>query len=313
MARRSRTDDPFRDDIERVLHSPDLNDRCSAASSLGSAGAAARPALPALREAMRTGPALLAAQAATAILRIAPRERTAVEYLLGALRHPDLGIRSTALDGVVYASGAERLVPALLTCLTDPDPDQRAGTLGRLKRLAPRAAGRSMELAEAVARTLAADPSTDVRHTALRFFEALPRPVRVIGIRALRAAMEQDPDHDVRESAHAALLRLAHEEPAAVRELIQMLAQGSDRSRYLGAKGLAELGRKAKVALPELIAALESNDYWVWSYAAMALGGLGRAARRALPALERLVVRKTAEGLYADEPKEAIRQIRGEE
>jgi hypothetical protein len=80
----------------------------------------------------------------------------------------------------------------------------------------------------------------------------------------------------------------------AVSTLIAMLEDERDiESQYLAIEALAEIGPRAKPAVPALIKALDSNrktsrDLRIDAVAAYALGCLGHEARTAIPALSRL-------------------------
>jgi HEAT repeat protein len=299
--------------VEQLLHDPDPARRSEVARALGGQGEEAGAALKALHQAMRADRPEVSLEAASAILRIRPDERAAVDRLVVGLRDPDPLIREQALTALEDVKGWDPvIVPALLGCLSDPEVDQRFRALEVLPQFTPGALGKSAEVAEAVAKVLAGDPDAEVRRATLCVFEGLRPPGRTLGAQALLAAATDDPDAYTRERAILRLGRLARVEPAAVRALAELLARGPLAAQRLAARALAGLGEKAEPALPELIEALSSADDEVWSYAAAALGGVGPGATEALPALEKLVREKTTENSEPREALQAIDKIRGQ-
>ena len=89
------------------------------------------------------------------------------------------------------------------------------------------------------------------------------------------------------------ILGLAKPDPTAekVSALIRRLQRGDEQARFLAAYRLADLGPKAKAAVPALIAALSDKTGQVRSSAARALGRIGPAATDAIPVLVRLLVK----------------------
>ena len=88
---------------------------------------------------------------------------------------------------------------------------------------------------------------------------------------------------EVRVDAAEALGQIG---PAAIMALIQALKDKGDSSvRYWPAKALAQIGPKAKAAVPALAQALKDEDEWVRANAAEALGRIGPEAKAAVPAL----------------------------
>jgi NADH dehydrogenase len=92
-------------------------------------------------------------------------------------------------------------------------------------------------------------------------------------------ASDEEP---AQQDAVGALNRLGQ---AAVPELIQALNDDDWQVRHQAALVLGAIGPEAKAAVPALIAALDDDDKYFRSHAATALGKIGPEARAAVPAL----------------------------
>jgi HEAT repeat protein len=68
----------------------------------------------------------------------------------------------------------------------------------------------------------------------------------------------------------------------------QELKSNSPTARYRAASSLADVGPKAKVAIPELIDCLHDDEFRIVFAAAKALGNIGPDAKEAVPALTEL-------------------------
>ena len=88
---------------------------------LGTMGQPAKPALPALRKAMRSNFMLVRVHAAEAVSRISPEDREAVQTLITSLTDQNPDVRATAATalGDVPPSDRQRVSPALVTALSD--------------------------------------------------------------------------------------------------------------------------------------------------------------------------------------------------
>lgn len=106
-----------------------------------------------------------------------------------------------------------------------------------------------------------------------------------------------DPDRDVRLHALQRLIVLdAKDGRAACSALVKMLSTSDPQVRRCAAQGLYHFGAEGPEAIAGLIEALDADDDWTCTYAALALGNLGARANAAVPSLERLLQRKRGAG-----------------
>ena len=145
-------------------------------------------------------------------------------------------------------------------------------------RLDSGAAGRRLEAARFLGRT-----RTERALTAL-----LTRMDESVRARADLAALQDELEDQQSELHVYAAGVLAHGE-AAVPHLQARLRSGSRLERVLAARQLAELGRRSRAAVPDLIRSARADGPLVEPYAIDALGKIGPDAEAALPYLrERL-------------------------
>src|SRR5437868_6252152 len=89
--------------------------------------------------------------------------------------------------------------------------------------------------------------------------------------------------------------------------LKQELKSKDAPARWRAAATLAGVGDKARVAIPELVACLDDDEYHVAVLAAMALGNMGPEAREAVPQLIKQL--KRPERRVRDSVEQALKKI----
>lgn len=180
--------------------------------ALGQIGAPARPALPALARAANrsidTDLALKRARASILAAQDVPRD---VELLAQQLLSRDPSTRVRATKALADLGVAARGAAAGLTlALADPDDDVRRGAIAALQRVQPGAPS------EALARAIAVDlrnPDSTTRLAAVRTLGRLG-PAAAVAATDI-AALQNDPDPDVRRAAFAALSQIPPPPPPA--------------------------------------------------------------------------------------------------
>jgi HEAT repeat protein len=110
--------------------------RRSAADALGQFGEAARPAVPALVDALNDPK--VSYTAATKLGELGLEPTLAVPALTSALQGPDVSIRQTAVFALMrFGEKARSAVPSLLEALNDPDESVRRAATIALLEIAP--------------------------------------------------------------------------------------------------------------------------------------------------------------------------------
>jgi HEAT repeat protein len=226
----------------RVLAATGLQERRGAAVVLGSLGAIAKPAVPALVAALGDDDALLRNRAAGA---------------LGSIGLP-----------------AELVVPALAGALEDRDPIVRqAASAAFAFSLAPDAS----RAAEAVLRHAAAGAD---RHTAELARIGLANAERTRGDADVRVLLIVLDTESARAHTLQQLAETGPRAHAAVPALVRALADGPTLHRYLAAEALGAIGPAAREgdAVPALRVALTDPAAVVRESARAALARIGAAA-----------------------------------
>jgi HEAT repeat protein len=293
-----------------LLHDPDMMVRQWAAQALGYLGPAARPAVPALQEALKDQ-ADVRAQALTALAKIGVEPGVAEETFAPALNDPSASVRIEAAKALWHATQqAERVLLVLLAGLTDADEMVRSNAAQALAEMGPAAKDAVPALLAAFAndnemvvfwvvdalRAIGAEARMAVptllaalRDSRLHVRLAAPTALAAIVPAAPEAVpalvdLLHDPEAQLR--CHAAdLLHLCGEAAQpAIAAMREALAERTGLVPLHAGKALWELGHRAEV-LPVLIRALASSEKFVAATAAGFLGTLGPAASAAVPAL----------------------------
>lgn len=247
---------PALDALVAALADEDARIRWHAARAIGLIGHEAKSAIPALVKRLADDDAITVTQAAAA---------------LGHLRSDDQRPEIPAADAELYAAAIEPLVGTMV----HPDPRARRAAVRALKALSTS----REDLAKTVRRQLAdADPAAVL--PALHTLADLEEDAVPFLIEAL-----QDPSS--RFWAEVVIAEIGEEAAAAVEPLAAIVTEGAVEDRVQAILALAEIGKPALPATPQLVAALESPDQSLQYVAAYALGKLRAAAGDA--ALEKAV------------------------
>lgn len=232
--------------VEALQNPDDPLLRQGAASTLGTFGAAAKPAVPALVKALKDPEPQVRLGAVEALMRLDAREPAAVVALWELLHSPDPSLRNQA-TGEMKMLGRVGL-PTLLAALKDKDPALRSRAAFLLGSVGP---GPTAQTAAPALTEALADEAAPVR---------------------LEAAL--------------ALSQLRQTSPKVVAPLIEALKSSDADVRRRAASGVAQVGPAAKEAIPLLVNLLKDRaDDTVRGAAASALGSMGAEAKDALPAL----------------------------
>jgi HEAT repeat protein len=312
-----------------ILRSGRVEFRPLAAAELGRLGAAAKPAIPALRQCLKENDEAVAFESAVALGRIGPDAAEAIVDLAEALQ----GASGRTRAGAAYVLGSMGLAarPALagLTkALQDPQPLVRALAACALGEIGPDASGAT----ESLSALLAGTQPDFVRAAAaasLGKFGPAARsaiPVLCSGLKEVQSIELVRGDEspaplggDIYRTRHLpADIRLLRErlwpsrqplarfpDPVLARQTRQPLA------RY-AAIALAQIG---PAAIPDLIAIVKDLGHKGREYAVVALGELGPNVRIAAVSWLRPLLkgpdvniqRATAEALRKIDPEEASR------
>jgi HEAT repeat protein len=183
------------DGLVRSLTDENEMIRMIACRVLGSMGAVARPAIPALCEMMLERNADLRAQAIASLQEIGPDTRIALPALVESLTDPDEGVRCRAAEALGSMGEAARPASAAL-CAALRDPEDRvrlaaAMALGRVEESKERAvqelailmeSGKKSVRVEAAAALSQLDPKHPVVPALVRMLEHAPTRLEVVEI-----------------------------------------------------------------------------------------------------------------------------------
>jgi HEAT repeat protein len=262
--------------------------RHRAVCALARFGAAAWPAAPTLRRAVRESPAV-ACEAADVLARfsppdldtlmeavqdpqctacgwaayclgqLGPRARAAIPTLMGALKEKDADLRraaAQALPRIDADLGKRWAIPVLHGLLKDKSINERQAAFYTLEEVG---LGRA---SVAALSNLIANETNDFTGQHLRWRAACALgkvgPGAAEAVAVLRAAL-QDKEAYMRNSAALALWQIARQRDGLA-VLIRELRQGDKYNRGDAADKLAQIGPGAREALPALRKALERRD-----------------------------------------------------
>lgn len=228
------------------LESTEARTRARAAKILGDMGPEAQIAIPGLLKAVKDNDALTRRTATEALTKIGPPAKADLTALAAALKDNNLEVQRYAAGAVgELGADASAVVPELL---------ELAGTGDALlKQHVLRSLGK--------AGSGARDKVTPVLSEALK-----------------------DSDKSVRVAAAEALNSLSTGQSSDLPIFAALLKNQQDAEiRVQGARGLAKLGREAKPALADLLAAGKDSDKMVRKAAIEALIAFGPEARNAVP------------------------------
>ncbi|MFN9621278.1 MAG: HEAT repeat domain-containing protein [Cyanobacteriota bacterium] len=206
--------------------------------------------------------------------------------LLAALQDPDAEVRFRAIDALNgIGTGAEEAISPLVDILKDP---QQPVDLRRHAVMAIRSIYAGLALNPL--QSALSDADRVVRSTAAGALGSTREKAQMAVPQLIRMAKE-DPYSDVRASAVEVMGKIQPTNQDVWTTLNQALQDRSWRVRRSAADALAEIGNQdlAKVAVSNLLLALENNNYTLQTSAAKTLGLLGPSAKHALPGLQKVL------------------------
>ncbi|MBI2823842.1 MAG: HEAT repeat domain-containing protein [Planctomycetia bacterium] len=208
------------------------------------------------------------------LARLGPRAKTAVPALTKALADEDVEVRWRSARALGAMGGAAAAaVPSLVEHLADPEAAVRAQSAAALGKIGVKDAAAVTALTKVVA-----DPEPRVRRSAIQaLVRAKPDPKVLI---PLLLSVVEDSQPEVAMPAMAALADMGEQ------AVVPLVASMKDRkARYWAALVLAELGPKAKAAVPALQKLTDDAEPEVRMQALITLGQIGPAAASAVPAM----------------------------
>lgn len=241
---------PVKPHLLRMLDDDNAEVRQAAFTALSQQGNEAAPAFPRLFELLEHADATRRAQAARTLNATHPKTRSWLERLITMLDDPSADVRNAVTDCLAAWTDRRMAVaagPRLVLALRDPDHTvriQAAWTLGALSVHTHQAT----EALRAGMRD--ADPS--MRNRAL---SALFVPAGAALFPEIVQRARSDPDQNVRT---AAINALWHGGEQAVPVLVSFLRHANADVRSAALQSLHNLGPKARLAVPHLLADLES-------------------------------------------------------
>ncbi len=234
---------PALDAFVAALGDPEPRVRWHAARAIGLIGHEAASAIPALIKLLADQDPLAVTQAASAI---------------GHIRLDDERPEIPAADAALYAGAVEPLVAVMV----HPDPRVRRAAIRSLK-----AVSTSREQVLALVQRQLSDVDPMAIMPTLHTLADIGKDAVPLLIKAL-----QDPSS--RFWAEVVLGEIGPDAAAAAEPLARLAQEGEIEDRVQSILALARLGEAAKVAAPQLTAALESPDASLRYVAAYALGQL---------------------------------------
>jgi HEAT repeat protein len=259
--------------VER-LKEDRVKDREESLDVLAQGGAAAKPALPAVRALLKDQPLSVRFRAALAVWKIGG-DAPAMPLLLDALAEPDSLLRLRAAETLaVLGPAAEAAAPALVQCLADKDANVRRAAAVALEQI---------DRAGVAALIKGAGPASAVRRESI---DVLARLGSRAGdaVPALTAALKDD-DLKTRTAAAAALWRVDATNTAGVFVLIEGSASTDGSVSRQALEILLAMRPRPKEAAGAFAEALKSTDGVIRIRAAEALWDLDGKPDEVLPTL----------------------------
>ncbi len=251
--------------LGKLLKHTDPVTQTRAARSLRRMGVRARPAVPALTEALQDDDPGVRLEVIKALGLVSKENGVAVPALLGAVKEETGENQEAAFHALaIIGTQAHGAIPDLIAFLEDEN--LRGGALSVLERIGP--AGR-----EAVPALVATLGAAEAAHR-----QAAAHALGVIAAPDKPAAGEPWPE-------------VTNTQTTAIQGLARTLGDNDADVRRVVALALAKFGPLAAPAVPDLIDALAREDPETHRHFAFVLGEIGPRAEDALPVLrQRLAV-----------------------
>ena len=269
--------------LDRAAADPEEAMRRVAVQGLGRMGPMAKPALAHLIEIVKGDPSeWVRFEAVTSLGLIDPRGERVISHLTDALKDRSADVSWAAARSLgKLGSLAKSSVPALTAALDDPRE--------RHLPLTPDFTG---------IRALRCDVADALGRIGIEANAAIP---------ALRKAVAKDRNPEVRVFAALALSRIDPKDQGAVSAIIRELEDKGEGTAGPAAaiEALADLGPKARAAVPVLLRSLAHDEPSIRSGAAKALAAVGD--RAVIPDLESLLEDK--DNLVRDAARESLEKL----
>ena len=206
--------------------------------------------------------------AASALGRLLPATKEAVDKLTSGLNHPNRDVQAACLASIGRLGPRSRTsVPAVRAKLRDESADTRLLAIDILFQAAPRD---SQVLADFI--SMLDDASSQVQRQAIdtiRYLGPMGRRALPVVIEKLRAT-----NPEVRQAAADMIASHGRGAAEAVPALTALLDDPFPELQAMTAHVLGQLGELAQPTLPRLISLLDAENAKVRSAVALAIGGL---------------------------------------
>ncbi len=206
--------------------------------------------------------------AASALGRLLPATKEAVDKLTIGLDHPNRDVQAACLASIGRLGARSRTsVPAVRTKLRDESADIRLLAIDILFQAAPRD---SQVIDDFI--SMLGDTSSQVQQHAIdtiRYLGPMGRRALPVVIEKLRAT-----NPEVRQAAAEMIASHGRGAAEAVPALSELLDDSSPELQSMAAQILGQLGELAQPTLPRLIPLLDADNPKVRSAVALAIGGL---------------------------------------
>ncbi len=206
--------------------------------------------------------------AASALGRMLPATKDAVDKLTSGMNHPNEDVQAACLAAIGrLGSRARTAVPAVRAKLRDESVATRLLAIDVLFQAAPR----DNQLLDDLISVLNDESSQVQRHAidTIRFLGPISRRALPVVIKKLKAV-----DPEIRQAGADLIASHGRGAAEAVPALSVMLEDSSPELQAIAAKVLGQLGELAQPTLPRLIPLLEAESPKVRSAVAFAIGGL---------------------------------------
>jgi HEAT repeat protein len=239
------------------------------------------PAVPGLAARLGAEATQVRSCAARALAEIGPAAAVALPALAGLLNDPDVWVRQEALAAVVKVGAPAEAASLLRPCFRDRQGGVRAAAVRLCRELGPASLPLLPEMLDMLATEEEYTISTEL-HRALGGLAATA-PEAVAALRGLLRA-----PGPVRLQACFALAQSGRGAAAAVPELMALLDSDEEMARRAAAEALGRMGPAAAVAVPRLLRWAQAKRASALHQTAIrALGQLGPVAAAAVPALNK--------------------------